>query len=220
MVVLDATDAAGARSELFLLAILPSEGTTSGYLERHSIEFSNVLGRSRTESSENSITVNPQTDTSVHGQFLPDSPRFAEEYMCFLAAVWQSAVSGYVALHQRPPGDLDDLLDGLGLAPNPDCAWPFAPRQRLGAAVEGGLIDGKILYWQITLASGARRGQARYWDAYTSFDDPDTPENVMTRTGPSPVADPSQIEGSRRVMFSAEILRGLLEASRLDESPD
>ena len=189
----------------FLFAILPFQGTSGTYLSRRSAMYTNIIGRSWTRANEEIRTVNPQADTSVHGQFLPDAPQFAEEYVCYLADVWESAVASYAALYQRPPSSLDELLDGLGLEPNPACLWPIEPQ--LGVSFEGGFIDAKIAYWQVTLAGGATRGQARYYDAYTSYDDPDTPANIITRQGPSEVVDPGLIQGTRRVMFNLEILR-------------
>ena len=158
--------------------------------------------------------MNPQTYTSVHAQFLPDSPRFDEQYMSYLSELWMSAVSSFVVLYQRPPSNLDDLIDGLGLAFNPDCVWPFDPETNIQASCEGGIIDGKIVYWQVTLANRQTKGQARYWDSYTTYNDPDTPERIVTATTTSTVVDPSLVEGQRKVMFTSEIIRQGLESVR------
>jgi hypothetical protein len=206
----------GAIQSPFGLAIVSPEGTASGYMTRRSSRDSSLLGQTSIQSDDETIIVDPKSDTSLHGQFLPDSPTFAEEYVCFLADAWDVAVARFVAIYHKPPSSLEQLLDGLGLEPNPDCVWPLSGGG--GVRCEGGIIDGKIAYWTVTLAGGATRGQARYYDTFdTSYDDPATPENVTTRSGSSPVADPGLIDGHREVMFSLSIMRDLLDSAKTRE---
>lgn len=213
--ILGASQDADSNAKPFLLAILSPQGTSGAYMSRRSALYTNMLDRSWTRASEETKIVNPQADTSLHGQFLPVAPQSAEEYVCYLAHVWETAVASYAAMYQKPPSSLDELLDGLGLEPNPACVWPLERRTKV--SVEGGLIDGKIVYWQVTLPGGVPRGQARYYDSYTSYDDPDTPANIITREGSSEVVNPILIQGTRRVMFNLEILR---ERLGTDEPPD
>jgi hypothetical protein len=200
--------------DAFLLAILPNEETSGGYLVRRSAESANIFGKTWTEPTEERVSVNPQSLTSVHAQFLPNEAGFDAEYMCFLTEVWENAVASYVMLYQKPPSSLDNLLDGLGLVPNPDCMWPFDPERPLSVSCEGGLIDGKIVYWQVILPGVGTKGQARYWDSYTAYDDPDTPEKIVTATATSTVVDPGLIDGQRRVMFTPDLVRAKLESVR------
>lgn len=201
----------------FLFMLIPPEGTTGGFISTRTSEQSNFAGQVSHEISNEIVYVNPEDKTSIHAQFLPQTPEFQEEYICFLAQAWEHAASGYVALYQHPPENLEDLLDGIGLEANPDCEWPFGPRERIRARVEGGVIDGKIIYWQLTLMDGSKDGQARYWDHYTTYDDPDTPVNIITRHNNSPVVDPSEIRGTRQVMFTLDILKNLLDEARAAE---
>jgi len=215
--ILDASVDYTSRTEPFLLAIVLPQGPTGGFVTRRNELRTNIFGESWPEPGEETILVNPRETTSIHAQFLPASPQFAEEYVCFLAHWWESAASSYIKLYQRPPDDLESLMDGLGLVPNPACVWPFDPEARPNVDCECGVIDAKIVYWQVTLAGGATRGQARYWDQYTSFDDPDTPESIVTAQVSSPVVDPGLVRGSRQVMFSLSIVKSLLDSVRPPE---
>ncbi len=211
VVILDSSADPADFSEDFILAILQSSGVSSSFMSRRTREYGNVIGTNWPEQDEQII---PVEVTSVHAQFLPDRTMFSEEYMCYLSEVWESMVSSFVMIYQSPPSDLDDLLDGLGLVPNPDCVWPFDPEEELVVSCEGGLINGEIIYWQVTLLDSESRGQARYWDAYTSYNDPDTPEKIIAGTTSSTVVDPGMIEGQRHVLFSPEIVRNLLDSVR------
>ncbi len=215
--ILPSGDDFEANNDLFLFMLIPPEGTTGGFISKRTLEQSNFAGQVSHEVSNETVYVNSEDKTSIHAQFLPQTPEFQEEYICFLAQAWEYAVSGYVALYQHPPENLDDLLDGIGLEANPDCEWPFGARERIRAKVEGGIINGKIIYWQLTLMDGSRYGQARYWDHYTIYDDPDTPVNIITDHNNSPVVDPSEIRGTRQVMFNLDIMKNLLEEARAAE---
>lgn len=205
----------------FLLALTGSGGTTSSFISRRTLEQVNLAGQSSHEISDETINVIPDDLTSIYGQSLPEAPELQEQYVCFLAQVWESAVAGYITLYQRPPDNIGQLFEGTGLEPNPDCAWPFSSRERIRANVEGGLIDNKIVYWKVTLIDGRSHGQARYWDQYTGYDDPDTPINIITRDNNSPVVSPDEIQGTRLVMFSLNIFRNMLEeAASNSESVD
>jgi len=201
-------------AEPFLFQLVLLQGTNAGYIKHRSIEYTNLFHDAWEDAEIETILVNPQDDTSIHGQFLPDSAQFAEEYMCYMAQLWEAAATGYIEIYQRPPSSLEDLMNGIGLVPNPDCAWPFADEERLTVDCEGGVIDGKIIYWRVTHAGGARRGMARYWDQYTTYDDPDTPQNIVTVQTTSSVVDPGLIEGTFHVLFSEEILKNLLDSVR------
>jgi hypothetical protein len=206
----------GAIQSPFGLAIVSPEGTASGYMTRRSVQNTSLAGQKSVEVKDETVIVDPKTDTSLHGQFLPDSPTFAEEYACFLADAWDAAVARFVAIYHRPPTSLGELLDGVGLEPNPDSVWPLSGSP--GVRCEGGIIDGKIAYWTVTLSGGATRGQARYYDTYdTSYDDSATPENITTSSGSSPVADPGLIEGHREVMFSLSMIKDLIESAKPEE---
>jgi hypothetical protein len=201
----------------FLLALVTQQGTSAGFISRKSIEQISLVGRRWPEATDEAIMVNPQERTSIHGQFLPESPQFAEEYACFCAQLWESAASDYATIYEKPPDSLDSMLDGIGLIPNPKNVWPLDEGRLHGVDLECGVIDGKIIYWQVTFAGGATRGQARYWDQYTSFDDPETPENIITPSITSAVVDPGLISGSRNIMLNLDILKGLLDQAEPDE---
>ncbi|MCX6645916.1 MAG: hypothetical protein NTY09_06130 [bacterium] len=202
----------------FLFALVPPEGTTGSFISRRTLEKVNWAGQASHEPSEERIYINPDEVTSIFGQSLPQPPDLQEQYVCFLAQVWESAVSGYITLYQHPPESLEGMLDGIGLKMNPDNAWPFGSRGRMRVNVEGGLIDNKIVYWQVTLLDGSKHGQARYWDHYTSYDDPDTPENIITRDNNSPVVSPDEIQGTRQVLFSLDIFKNLLDEAGRNEA--
>ena len=203
----------------FGFALLAPEGTIGGYLRRGSMENKSILGRTWLETQEDKVRIDPLMVTKLHGQFLPDTPQFAEEYVCFLADVWDSAVGRFVAIYHKPPASFAELLDGLGLKANPTCAWPLDGKTG-SLAIEGGIIDGNIIYWTVTLAGGATRGQARYYDTYsTTWDDPATPANITARTGSSPVVDPGLIEGQRVVMFNLGVLKNLLTPTETSGAP-
>ncbi len=200
--------------DAFLFQLTMLQGTSAGFTSRRSYQNINLFGDSWLGGEDEISIVNPQDDTSIHAQFIEDSSGFGEKYVSFLGQLWEVAAAGYIELYQRPPGSIDDLMTGLGLVPNPDCVWPFDEEVNLDVGVEGGMIDGKILYWRVILEDGGRRGMARYWDQYTTYDDPDTPVNIVTATQASPVVDPALIEGTFRVMFTDETLKVLLESVR------
>lgn len=195
----------------FLIAISRPSGTSAGFISRKTDMSTNILGDTWNDFTEKRILINSDSDTSIHGQFLPENPELPEQYVSYLAQVWETAAASYIALYQRPPDNLDDLLDGIGLRPNPACVWPFEEHQRINAACEGGLIEGKIIYWTVTMPGGDTRGQARYWDQYTSYDDAGTPDSIITREVTSPVVDPRFVPGSREVMFNLNIMKNLLD---------
>jgi hypothetical protein len=201
----------------FGLGIISLAGTAGGYVSRRSMQDKNVLGKYWTESENLTIRVDPMADTSLYRQFLPDNPQFAGQYVCFLADVWDAAVARFVAIYHRPPNSFQDLLNGVGLKPNPKCVWPLDGGGG-GFGCEGGIIDGKIAYWKVTL-NGRTHGQARYYDTYnSSYDDPATPASITTSSGSSPVADPDQIQGQRVIMFSLSIIRDMLRSVRPSEN--
>jgi len=201
-------------SEPFVLGIAPVTGTTGGYITRKTMLKGNLLGEMTEFPEELTVQINPDSETSLYAQFLPEAPQFREEYMCFLAHLWGSAFEGYVGLYHHPPRDLEDLLRGVGLIPNPDCMWPFdlETYDELDVSVECGVIDSKIVYWQVTFAGGATRGQAYYWDRYIPYDDPETPEKIITGSITSPVVDPGLVAGTRNVMFTDLIIMDMLLA--------
>ncbi len=215
--LLDSSESAESVDDSFLLALMPQQGTTTRILTRRSKENSNIFGIEWLNSSEEETAIKHQSMSSVQGQFLPHNPGFDEIYACFLADVWESAVVGYIVLYLRPPTNLQNLLDGLGLVPNPDCVWPFDPEEEMSVACEGGLINSEIVYWQVTLLNGETRGQAKYWDYYTSYDDPDTPANIVVGSTSSAVVDPNQVLGLKRVMFTPDILMNLIDSVRPPE---
>lgn len=202
----------------FFFVFVAPEGVAGGFNSIRTLKQTNLAGQESLKQSLEIVSVNPEDITSIHGQFLSQDPEFQEVYACFLAHVWETAASGFVTLYQRPPENLAGLLDGIGVVPNPDCAWPFEPRERIGVNVEGGLIDGKIVYWQVTMLNGQKYGQARYWDQYTSYDDPDTPVNIITRDNNSPVVRPDEIQGARQVLFTWDTVKNLLDEARSGES--
>jgi hypothetical protein len=203
----------------FLFAITLPQGTTNGFISRRTLEKVNFAGESTYETSDERINIIPDEETSIFAQALSQSPDLEEQYVCFLAQVWESAVSGYITLYQHPPESLEGMLDGIGLKINPDNVLPVSSRGRTRVNVEGGLIENKIVYWQVTLLDGSKHGQARYWDHYTSYDDPDTPENIITRDNNSPVVSPDEIQGTRQVMFSFDIYKNLLDEAGRNETP-
>ncbi len=212
--ILDAWDDPVSKADPFMMALLQTRGTGAGFISRRSLTNTNIFGDTWMDVDEEQISVNPQEDTSLHAQFLPVTPQFIEEYVCYLAQVWETAAADYIELYQRPPGNLEDLLNGVGLAPNPDCVWPFEERDRSGVNFEGGVIDGNIIFWRVTLIGGATRGQARYWDQYTTYDDPDTPINIITQSMTSTVVDPGLVKGPVRVLLDLDTVKALLDSVR------
>lgn len=198
----------------FGIALTVADGNLGGFVSLRSMQDISLLNRRWLESKEETITIDPAKETSIYAQFLPDKPQLSEVYVCFLADVWDTAVSRYVAIYHKSPENINVLLDGVGLAANPNCVWPLDGRTG-GVTCEGGVIDGKIVYWRVTLANGGTHGQARYYDSYdASFDDPETPPNISTKDGLSPVADPDMIGGNHVVMFSPSIMKKLLDGAR------
>ena len=207
--------------ENFGLAIR-KEGGKNSCVSQRVLRKTTIFGRSWIVPSRIVKDIDPEADTRVHGQFLPDAPQFAEEYVCYLANLWDLMVGSYVAIYHRAPSNLDELLDGLGLKPNPDCVWPLEKAKSFGVKLECGLIDNQISYWCVTLAGGATRGQARYYDTYsTSFDDPKTPAEIKTESGSSMVVDPGLVKGARVPMLTLESVQNLLsqaKASKVETS--
>jgi len=222
--ILDISVDPASNPSTFLFTLLTPTGTSASFLSRKTEISTNILGDTWNFSTDSRITINSDSDISIHGQFLPENPELPEQYVSFLAQVWETAAASYIQLYQKPPDNLDDLLDGIGLAPNPACAWPFEQNQRLGVNCEGGLIEGKIIYWSVTMPDGVTHGQARYWDQYTSYDDASTPDSIITREVTSVVVDPRFVPGTRQMMFSLNILKRLLEEARAsiveEETPE
>lgn len=208
----------------FLIALLRPTGTTASFLSRKTEISTNILGDTWNNATENRVNINSDSDISIHGQFLPENPNLPEQYVSFLAQIWETAASSYIQLYQKPPDNLNDLLDGIGLAPNPACIWPIQENRRINVNCEGGLIEGNIIYWSVTMPDGETRGQARYWDQYTSYDDSSTPDSIITREVTSVVVDPRFVPGTRQVMFSLNIMKSLLDEAHAsiveEETPE
>jgi hypothetical protein len=204
---------AGPVKTPFGLAIVGAEGTSCGYVSRRSMQNESLLNKKWMEPQEETVKVDSKADTSIHGQFLSGSQSFADQYACFMADAWDAAVARYVAIYHKPPSSLNECLDGMGLKPNPSCVWPAGIGG--GVSCDGGVIDGKIVYWRVTLSDGSARGQARYYDTYNqSFDDPATPPNITTSSGSTPVADPADIGGRRDVIFTLGAMRDLIAGAK------
>ena len=196
----------------YILAVGSDSGGNPVISSRKTYEVKSIMGVTGKKYEESVTTLNPDEVTSVITQFQPDNAQFDVLYSGFLAQAWDQAVVGFASTYHRPPTGLDDLLRGVGLEINGDCGWPFDPEEEIKADFDGGVIDGKIVYWQVTYEDGTTGGQARYWDLNTSYDDPGTPENIVAGSVISPVLNPSQIPGTFNVMFSLEIFRDALLA--------
>jgi len=194
-----------ASEEDYLLVVGNPSGTETSVTSRRSLEMQSMLGKRSIEHEDVVVGIIPEEETRLIVQFQPEEPEFAELYAGFLAQVWDRALAGYVRTYNKPPADLDSLLAGIGLEMNPDCAWPFEEDEELDVDVEGGVIDGKIIYWLVRYEDETTGGQARYWDQYTQFDDPDTPQSIVAGSVNSTVIDPLIIEGEFDVMFNFEI---------------
>ncbi len=199
----------------FYLRILTPTRMDLGYESRRSLEESNIFGVSWIQNQDEVIQVSPNEETSLIGQYLNNESTPDDKFACYLAQIWEVAVGDYIQIYQRPPKDMDDLMTNLGFRINPECIWPL--EEDSDVTCEGGLIDGKIVYWKITLSDGETRGQARYWDHFTTYNDPDIPENIMTESQNSPVVNPDEIGGSFNAIYTLEIMRALLTPSEEEE---
>ena len=204
----------------YILAVGSDSGGNPIISSRKTFEVKSIMGVAGKKYEESVATLSPDEVTSVITQFQPDHSQFDVLYCGFLAQAWDQAVVGFSSTYHRPPTGLDDLLSGVGLEINGDCGWPFDPEAEVKSGIDGGVIDGNIVYWQVNYADGTTGGQARYWDLNTSFDDPSTPENIVAGSVISPVLSPSQITGTFNVMFSLDIFRDALLALNPPPEPE
>ena len=213
--ILPAGEDLSKNTDNFIFAVESPTDNVSKFVSRKTAKWNNLFGRSRLEPEEEEMVCDPKGDTSVHAQFLPSSSGSYEKYICFLSQIWETSVTAYETLYQKPPSSLRDLLDGVGLKPNPNCK---IPANTGGISCEGGIIDGKIVYWMVTLSDGTTRGQARYWDSLAgSYDDPNTPQNIVTESGSLPVVDPFLVKGKRDILFTDKIIASLVKPGNTDK---
>jgi len=200
----------GAESGDYIIVLGNYSKESTSIITRKTFEKSTVLGDGITSNIDDTLLVTSDDFTSFIRQFQPDEPSNVEIYAGFTAQLWDKALPGYIRTYNRPPSSLIDLMSGLGLVLNPDNVWPFEENIDFDAGSEGGIVDGEIVYWKVMNEDGTSGGQARYYDQYTPYDDPDTPNEILAGGRSSAVASPSDLDGEFDVMFSLQIYHDML----------